>query len=192
MARRSVATPPAATAVRIGARLRAARQAKGLTLDAVAEATGVTKGFLSRLERDDVSPSVASLVAVCETVGVRVGELFDPPETSLIRAGEARPINFGGRDVEEYLLTPGTQNGLRVIHSTISPGGNGGEEEYSLECDVEFVYVVRGTLEVVRDDETVRMSAGDAFTFPGRSPHTWRNPSSRHECEVLWVLAPAP
>jgi DNA-binding XRE family transcriptional regulator len=64
--------PGGAPAVRIGARLRAARQARGLTLDKVAAATGVTKGFLSRLERDDVSPSVASLVAVCDVLGVRV------------------------------------------------------------------------------------------------------------------------
>lgn len=192
MPRRSVATPPSSAQVRIGGRLRAARQARGLTLETVAATTGVTKGFLSRLERDDVSPSVASLVAVCEVVGVRVGELFDPPESALIRAGEARPINFGGRDVAEHLLTPGTQSRLRVIHSVIEPGGNGGDEEYSLECDVEFVYVVRGTLEVVHGGSVVRMDAGDAFTFPGRRPHTWRNPSRRHSCEVLWVLTPAP
>ncbi|HEX6443781.1 MAG TPA: XRE family transcriptional regulator [Streptosporangiales bacterium] len=191
MPRRGLAVPPGAQ-VRIGARLRAARRARGLTLEAVATATGVTKGFLSRLERDDVSPSVASLVAVCEVVGVRVGELFDPPESALIRAGEARPINFGGRDVAEHLLTPGTQNQLRVIHSVIEPGGNGGDEEYTLDCDVEFVYVVRGMLEVVQNHEAVRMSAGDAFTFPGRRPHTWRNPSDSRPCEVLWVLTPAP
>ena len=73
--------------VRIGARLRAARQARGLTIAQVAEAAGLTKGFVSRLERDDVSPSVASLVTVCEVLGLRVGELFDPPETAVIRAG---------------------------------------------------------------------------------------------------------
>lgn len=192
MPRRGLAAPPSSARVRIGGRLRAARQARGLTLEAVATATGVTKGFLSRLERDDVSPSVASLVAVCEVVGVRVGELFDPPESALIRADEARPINFGGRDVVEHLLTPGSQNQLRVIHSVIEPGGSGGDEEYSLECDVEFAYVVRGTLEIVQGGEVVRMTAGDAFTFPGRRPHTWRNPSRRGACEVLWVLTPAP
>ena len=101
--------------VRIGARLRAARRSRGLTLDRVAEMTALTKGFLSRLERDEVSPSVASLVAVCDAVGIRVGELFQTPATSLVRAGEGRPINFGGRGVREELLTPAQQH-LRVIH----------------------------------------------------------------------------
>jgi len=70
-------------AVLIGNRLRSARKLRGLTLDQVAQSAGLTKGFVSRLERDDVSPSVASLVAVCETLGLRVGELFDPPQTSV-------------------------------------------------------------------------------------------------------------
>jgi transcriptional regulator with XRE-family HTH domain len=190
---RRVAQPPVASAaVRIGGRLRSARQARALTLDKVAEATGLNKSFLSRLERDEVSPSVASLVAVCEVLGIRVGELFEPPQTSLVPAGEGRRINFGGRKVTELLLTPGTQTQLQVIHSTIRPGGTGGDELYTLDCDLEFVYVVRGELLVALAPEPVRLRAGDAFTFPGREPHSWRNARSDEVCEVLWVLAPAP
>ena len=89
--------------VLIGAKLRAARQLRSLTLDQVAQAAGLTKGFVSRLERDDVSPSVASLVAVCDVLGLRVGQLFDPPASSVSRAGEGRLINFGGHGAEERL-----------------------------------------------------------------------------------------
>ncbi len=178
--------------VALGGRLRAARSARGLTLEKVAEATGLTKGFLSRLERDEVSPSVASLVAVCEVLGIRVGELFDSPATSVVRAAEGRRINFGGRDVAEYLLTPGTQGDVQVIHSVVAAGGTGGDELYTLDCDTEFVYVVRGELEVSLSTGSELLAAGDAFTFPGREPHTWRNASGSEPCEVLWVLAPAP
>lgn len=190
-ARRAVAAS-AEGGVAIGGRLRAARHARALTLDAVAAATGLTKGFLSRLERDEVSPSVASLVSVCEVLGVRVGELFDSPATSVVRAAEGRRINFGGRDVEEFLLTPGTQSDLQVIHSVVAPGGTGGEELYTLDCDTEFVYVVRGELVVTLSTGSEHLRAGDAFTFPGREPHTWRNASGTEVAEVLWVLAPAP
>jgi transcriptional regulator with XRE-family HTH domain len=189
---RQVTKSPATSRVRIGGRLRAARQARGLTLEKVAEATGLTKGFISRLERDEVSPSVASLVAVCEVLGIRVGELFEQPETQVVRAAEGRRINFGGRRVQEFLLTPGTQSQLQVIHSTIEPGGTGGKELYSLDCEIEFVFVVRGELQVKLSDESVLLTAGDAFTFPGREPHTWANGRKDEQCEVLWVLAPAP
>jgi len=177
-------------AVLIGARLRTARQARGLTLDQVAQGAGLTKGFVSRLERDDVSPSVASLVAVCDTLGLRVGELFDPPRTSLIRAGEGRLINFGGEGAVERLVTPGTQSAIEVIHSVIEVGGNGGAELYTLTCDAECVYVLRGSIEVVLEQGAQTVTAGDAMTFPGRSPHTWRNPGDA-TAEVLWMLAPA-
>ena len=180
------------TLVRIGARLRAARQARSLTIAQVAESAGLTKGFVSRLERDDVSPSVASLVTVCEVLGLRVGELFDPPETAVIRAGQGRPINFGGTGTHEELITPGTQQALEIIHARIDPGGNGGADLYTLACDVECAYVIAGHLTVVLETGEEDLGPGDTMTFPGRTPHTWRNTSADAACEVLWVLAPAP
>ena len=177
--------------VQIGATLRAARKLRGLTLDQVAHAAGLTKGFVSRLERDDVSPSVASLVAVCDVLGLRVGELFDPPSTAVIRSGEGRLINFGGEGAVERVVTPGTQGVLEVIHSVIEPGGNGGEELYALACTAECAYVVAGTVEVVLEMGAETLGPGDAMTFPGTTPHTWRNSGST-PCEVLWILSPAP
>lgn len=183
---------PGGPETQVGARLRAARQAKGLTLDQVASAADLTKGFLSRLERDEVSPSVASLVAVAGVLGLSMGELFDPPATQLVRAGTAPPIAFGGQRVAEVLLTPGTQRELQVIHSWLEPSGTGGAGLYTLRSTVEFVYVVAGSLDVVFADETVHLQVGDALTFPGRTPHTWANGSTDAAAEVLWVLTPAP
>jgi transcriptional regulator with XRE-family HTH domain len=176
----------------VGARLRAARQASGLTLAVVAQQAGLTKGFLSRLERDEVSPSVASLVSVCGVLGIGVGQLFEPPVTSLVRAADAPPINFGGRGLREVLLTAGTQRNLQVIRSVVEPGGGGGEELYALACEIEFVHVLRGRLELRLPGEAVVLHAGDAFTMPGATPHTWINPSTTETCEVLWALTPAP
>ena len=176
----------------IGARLRSARQAAGLTLAAVAEEAGLTKGFLSRLERDEVSPSVASLVTVRGIIGIGVGQLFEAPETSLVRADDAPPINFGGEGLHEYLLTAGSQRQLQVIRSIVEPGGGGGAELYSLACEAEFVYVVAGELRLLLPGETVDLGPGDAFTMPGATPHTWLNASTDTTTEVLWVLRPAP
>ena len=185
-------SPRGSAPVRIGARLRVARLSQKMTIEAVAQATGLTKGFISRLERDAASPSVASLVAVCDAIGLRVGALFDPPETAVVRAGEGRPISFGAAGAQEHLLTPGTQQQVEVLHSLLDGGGHGGAELYTLDCETEFVFVVGGRLDLVLADETVTLGAGDAMTFPGRTPHTWRNSSATTPCEVLWVLSPAP
>jgi len=189
---RRVARPHDPVEALIGARLRTARQAAGLTLAAVAEQAGLTKGFLSRLERDEVSPSVASLVSVCGVLGIGVGQLFEPPATSLVRAADAPPIHFGGRGLREVLLTAGTQRNLQVIRSVVEPGGGGGEELYALACEVEFVHVLHGRLQLRLPGESLVLHAGDAFTMPGATPHTWVNPSTTETCEVLWALTPAP
>ena len=190
-ARRVKAVDKGKTEIPIGGRLRATRLARGLTLGQVAAASGLTEGFVSKLERDQVSPSVASLVSVCEALGLKVGELFDPPSSAIVRAGDGAQVNFGGKSVKEFLLSSGNQTAIEVLHSHIAPGGNGGEELYSLNCEVEFVYVLRGKLEVTLGPEHHLLNQGDAMTFRGRDAHTWRNPSSE-PVEVLWVLSPAP
>jgi transcriptional regulator with XRE-family HTH domain len=175
----------------IGGRIRATRLARGLTLGQVAAAAGLTQGFVSKLERDQVSPSVASLVAVCEALGLKVGELFDPPASAIVRAGDGAQINFGGTDAREFLLSSGNQTSIEVLHSKIAPGGSGGDELYSLNCEVEFVYVLNGQLEIILGPERHLLNTGDAMTFRGRDPHSWRNPSEQ-PIEVLWVMSPAP
>ena len=178
--------------VRIGPRLRAARKANGYTLDQLAAATQLTKGFLSRVERDETSPSVASLLTLCEVMSIEIGSLFATPDVALVRRSEAPAINLGGTGVAEQLMTPRGQSGLQLVHSTIEPGGSGGDDLYTLDCEVEVVYVLKGSIEMVFSDRRQKVTAGDALTFTGGEPHTWVNPSTARGAEVVWVLVPAP
>jgi transcriptional regulator with XRE-family HTH domain len=183
--------PPLASTVRIGARLRSARRRAGLSITRLAEETGLTKGFISQLERDLTTASVASLVSICNVLQIGVGSLFEPSRTDLVREAERPRINFGGEGVTEWLLTPYSQERLQVIQGEIAPSGGGGNELYSLPADAEFVHVVAGRLEVVIEDETFALGAGDSLTFSGRDPHTWSNPSDTDPTLVLWVLTPS-
>jgi transcriptional regulator with XRE-family HTH domain len=178
--------------VRMGARLRAARKAHGYTLEQLASASGLTKGFLSRVERDETSPSVASLLTLCEVMSIDVGSLFSAPDVALVRRDEAPAINLGGTGVTERLMTPRGQSALQLVHSRIDPGGSGGSQLYTINCETEVVYVLEGTIEMVFSDRTQKLSTGDALTFPGGEPHTWNNASASSGAEVIWVLVPAP
>lgn len=178
--------------VRIGSKLRAARKAHGYTLDQLAVSSGLTKGFLSRIERDETSPSVASLITLCEVMSIEVGSLFATPDVALVRRGEAPLINLGGRLVEEHLMTPRAQSKLQLVHSSIEAGGSGGSDLYTINCEVEVLYVVKGTVELILVDQRHRLTAGDALTFNGGEPHSWVNASQSRAAEVIWVLVPAP
>ncbi len=178
--------------LRIGARLRAARQARGMTIDQVAGATDLTKGFISRIERDETSPSVATLITICEVLAVPVGMLFEQPEVRLITRKDAPRINLGGRGVSEHLMTPRNQAHVQVIHSVIEPGGNGGSELYTINCEQETAFVLKGTVDLLFSESTTRLRAGDALTFPGNEPHNWTNPHADRGAELIWILVPAP
>ncbi len=178
--------------VEIGSRLRAARRQLGLSLEEVADATQLTKGFLSQLERDQTSPSVASLVRICAVLRLRVGELFDPAQTNLVRASDRPRINFGGENVTEFLLSPDTESRIQVIEAVVGPGGSGGDELYTLPAEAEFAHVKRGKLEITVSGETYRLGPGDSMTFSPKDPHSWRNPSSKADAIVLWVMTPSP
>lgn len=181
---------PVREEINLGERLRALRKARGLSIEQVANSVGVTKSFLSRFERDAVSASVATLLKVCDAIGVRPGTLFDPPATNLVRAGEGRPISLGGEGMHEYLIAGVGNEHLMALLSVIEPGGGSGPEPYKLNAAVDFVHLKEGELDMVVDGETYSMKAGDTLTFPPTLAHTWRNPSATQPAIAIWVIAP--
>ncbi|HET8982655.1 MAG TPA: cupin domain-containing protein [Pedococcus sp.] len=189
---RPVPVSPTHNEVRIGARLRAARKANGFTLDQLAASSQLTKGFLSRVERDETSLSVASLLTLCEVMSIDVGSLFSAPEVALVRRESAPAINLGGTGVSERLMTPRGQARVQLVHTTAEPGATGGAELYTINCELEVLYVLKGSIDLVFSDRRQRLTAGDALTFPGGEPHTWENTSTARSAEMVWVLSPAP
>jgi len=181
-----------AESARIGQRLKAVRRAQRRTLEEVAESSGLTKGFLSKIERDLASASVAALLRICATLGIPLASLFENDSTGkVVRKGAYPRIDFGGQDLTEYLLTPPAERRIQVILSEIAPGGGSGDEGYSLPAEVEFVHVVSGSLDLGFAEETIRLNAGDAFTFDPATSHTFRAASVSEPTTVMWVLSPA-
>jgi transcriptional regulator with XRE-family HTH domain len=179
--------------VRIGARLRHARESSRQSLSEVAARCGVSKGFISRIERDEASPSVASLVALCDAVGLTMADLFAIPQTTLVRHS-ARPSLDGlpkSAAVVDTLITPPRERHVTVLETTAAPGGSGGEPLYTLPSECEVCFVLEGSVELEIDDERFLLGPGDALTFGAAVPHTWRNASATDGARILWILAPA-
>jgi transcriptional regulator with XRE-family HTH domain len=177
---------------KIGDLLRTRRRALDLTLEFVAERCEITKGFLSDVERDKASPSVATLVRLCDVLNVPVGSLFSSVGSSIVRNDERVPIKFGGTKMQDYLLSPSSAAKAQVILSNMAPGGTGGSALYSLRCEEEFVFVLAGSVTISIEHEETILVKGDAMTFDPRRPHTFRNSSMTKSAQALFMLMPPP
>jgi len=176
----------------VGGVLRIRRRSLDLTLEFVAKTCAITKGFLSDIERGKSSPSVATLVRLCDVLNVPVGSLFSSVSPSVIRKDQRTPIKFGGTRMKDYLLSPTSAAKAQVIYSNMAPGGTGGDALYSLPCEEEFVFVLAGSVTISIEDEETILMKDDAMTFDPRRPHTFRNTSMTKSAHALFVLMPPP
>jgi transcriptional regulator with XRE-family HTH domain len=174
--------------LQLGSRLRRHRQAQGLSLAAVAEASGVTKGFLSQLERGLSRASVASLRRIGDAVGISIAELLGRPPGPL-DSTNAPAVNFGGTGARDRLLTPVGFPHFQVLHATVDPGGNHVVAE-ELREESHLVYVLDGSFTLVLDEKEHRLKAGQSLAFQTPGRYGWRNDTDQ-TTEVLWTFSPA-
>lgn len=176
----------------LGMTIRRLREGRQLSLKEVATRSGLTQSFLSQVERNLTSPSVASLRKVAQAYGVPLAALFQGeslPESRVVRRDERRQLIHPARQWRDYLLTPNLTGKLQVILSVIEPGGGSGEEPYAHDSDEECVLMLRGRLEFWVGSDRYMLEEGDSIVFESRIPHRNRNPGPE-QAEVLWITTP--
>jgi DNA-binding transcriptional MerR regulator/quercetin dioxygenase-like cupin family protein len=170
----------------IGAHLRQLRERRQLSLADVARAVGISVGFLSALERSQMSGSVGTLRKLARFYKTNILDFFDAHEG---RSRQVRPAErkvLEGDGVRMELLAWG--NTVMEPHLfRIAPEAGSGDS-YAHEGE-EFIYVLRGDLEIAIQSDKYRLKPGDSFYFESATPHRWRNPG-RRETWVLWVNTP--
>jgi len=171
----------------IGARLRQLRIRRGLSLARVAKAAGISVGFLSAIERAQMSASISTLRRLAHFHKTNILDFFDPAESNsrLVRPS-GRKVLEAGPGVRMELLAWG--NTVMEPHLfRIAPQAGSGES-YTHEGE-EFLLVLRGELQLALDGEEFRLKSGDSFYFESATPHRWKNPG-RSDTWVLWVNTP--
>jgi DNA-binding transcriptional MerR regulator/quercetin dioxygenase-like cupin family protein len=172
----------------IGARLRRLRLARGFSLARVAEAAGVSVGFLSALERGHMSASVATLRKLARFYKQNILALFDPSQSNPGRVRPAdRKVLEAGPGVRMELLSWG--NTVMEPHLfRIAPAAGSGES-YA-HAGEEFLYILKGAIEIELDGaDKLRLEEGDSFYFESSTQHCWMNPGKK-EAWVIWVNTP--
>lgn len=187
----SASRQPPIDAATLGERLRAARIGHGLTLRDAADRSGLSRAFLSQVERGEVSPSVASLTKIAEALEIHLAELFLPAEQrteGLVRSGEGVRMTLRPGEHWDEVLSPSLHGKLLVLRSTILPGAGSGAP-YHHPADEECVLVLEGRLEVEVDGVRHDLAAGDALTYSSRRPHAWLNTTDA-DVVALWIITP--
>ena len=182
-----VRTPTNGASAAIGTRLRQLRLQRGLSLAQVAKAAGISVGFLSALERSQMSASVSTLRKLTRFYQTNILDFFDPFESdSRLVPPQKRKILEAGPGVRMELLAWG--NTVMEPHPfRIAPNAGSGES-YTHEGE-EFLYVLRGEFQISVEQKEYRLKAGDSFYFESITPHRWSNPG-RNESWVLWINTP--
>ncbi len=175
------------TAGALGARLRQLRAKRNTSLATVAKAVGVSVGFLSSLERSQMSASVSTLRKLARYYKTNILDFYDTakPTKHLVQPS-ARKILDAGPGVRMELLAWG--NTVMEPHLfRIAP--NAGSGESYTHVGEEFLYVLKGVMEISLRGEEYQLKSGDSFYFESAVPHKWRNPG-RVETLILWVNTP--
>lgn len=177
---------------KLGRRIRELRSDRDMSARALADASGVSGGFLSQVENGRVMPSVGTLIRMATALDTQVGEFFDhtDPGGRVIRATERPAYALNEQGVYDAFLSSDPSGEVEVLHSTIAPGAGTGEELYTHGTRVEVVYVDSGEISIRLDSEEVHLAEGDSITFSGDTPHGAFNHGDV-PAVLIWIAAPA-
>lgn len=176
--------------IQVGAALRRWRKDRGLTLQGLADRTGLSIGYLSEVERDLVSPTLDNLWRICKALDVPIHRFFAdsrPEDVRVVRRHERRVIRLPESRVSYHLLTPHLRGKLEFLLVELEPG-QASEETISHEGE-EAGYVLQGRLKVRLGDREYLLEEGDSIWFESHVPHRFVN-VGEGKCISIWAMTP--
>jgi transcriptional regulator with XRE-family HTH domain len=162
----------------VGERIAGLRKKRGLTLEDLDRGTGLTRSYLSKLERGRTSISVDNLRTVAHYLGVEMVYFFERDGRSsaiVTRKGEGAPLVIGGSQATGESLVTTTRSTLQATLYQ-SPPGQGRATGFS-HVGEEFVFVIKGRIRYVVGDNEFLLKAGDSIWHLSSEPHRWLNPA---------------
>ena len=173
-----------------GAAVRARRAQLGITLDQLAQASGVSPGALSRVERGLLATSLRNAMAIAQGLGCELGELVQSaPSAQITRAGENLRFVDEASGVERLALASPSA-GVNLVHYRFPPHAVSSHFAAHRAGTREVFHVLEGSIEVFTAQEQVLLHVGDTATLVVDSEHRLANASDQPARLLLLVLSP--
>jgi transcriptional regulator with XRE-family HTH domain len=176
----------------LGDKLRQLRSERNISQRDLARMAGLSPNSISLIERDETSPSVATLQSLASALNVRMSYFFEeqtPASVLHIKSSERPRIASEGVIIEGMGKTLPFQE-LEPFAITLEPKAGIGGERQVVHSGHEFVYCLLGKIEYVIDGKVHLMETGDILIFEARLPHLWRNPFEEEAKFILVLQTP--
>jgi transcriptional regulator with XRE-family HTH domain len=152
----------------VGAQIKRWRHERGLTLATVAGRSGLNIGYLSQIENDKASPSLACLASIGDALDVPIAWFLidEVPQPQVVRASErtSRPNDLGRIE----LVDGGLSRDISIIEAIAAPGSRTGAHAHAGD---EHHIVLRGRFRMTQGDHVVEVGPGDYVRWDGTIPH---------------------
>ena len=173
----------------IGTKIKDLRNRNGLTQQELADRTELTKGFISQLERGQVSQSVVTLLDLIECQGTTASEFFKETEEEHVvfsEEGFFEKVDEAGNSIQ-WIVPTAQKYQMEPLLVVIQPHQS--LEEDKPHDGEEFGYLMTGRLKLHLGDEVYSVKAGESFYYPAKRRHMIENPGSR-PASFIWVSTP--
>jgi transcriptional regulator with XRE-family HTH domain len=186
--------PAGRTEQNLGELLRQLRTERTLSVRTLATRAGFSPSFVSQVELNQASPSIASLERLAAALGVTLGNFFREPAATgptITRAGKRQPLTSWWSRARIEPLTPmGAGQPFEAMMVTIAAGGSSGKRPHA-HPGHQFAIIFDGELHLTLGDEVQALARGDGVTFGTDTPHRWENRGGKPARLVL-VSSPSP
>jgi transcriptional regulator with XRE-family HTH domain len=182
----------AVSSARLGGRVRELRRGRGLTLEDLAEQSGVSRAMISKLERGEKNPTLVVAAKLAEGLGVTLSQLAgmeERREVVVVPRERRMVMRDPETGFERQLLSPNfVGRGVEFIRNEIPEGSTSGEFPPHRRGVEEHIVVERGSLRATVGGEEYLLGEGDALYFEADVPHCFDN-AGEGECSYYLVIS---
>jgi len=176
--------------MQIGEKLKQLRLRTNLTQEELAIRCDLSKGFISQLERDQSSPSIATLVDILECLGTTPAEFFTQTTPEVVR--HKQDDAYSSEDEElghtiTWIIPSAQKNEMEPILISLRPGGK--TQTYDPHAGEVFGYVLTGAATLHRGGKKWKVKKGDSIYYTATLPYFIENHTSQN-MSLLWVSTP--
>jgi transcriptional regulator with XRE-family HTH domain len=161
----------------IGKSIHRIRKERNLSLDKVADITGVSKAMLGQIERGESNPTVTTLWKIANGFHVSFSSLIedDVAPVSIVDIASINPLQEEEGEYRVYPLFPfDSKRQFEIFSIQLEPGCIHRSDAHNKGVE-EYVIVSQGVLEIIVDQESYVIDQGNAIHFPADKPHTYHN-----------------